>query len=295
MSLPNINDLLNEPPSEAIASQLMEWADYVRGCIERGDMLIGIRSMENLQQIPVAYRRAADYGNADAWLALAWWQVTPLFGDPDLEASEAAFHQAIKANVSEARLARIQMRWFFKRDSASEAEQVQAYQDAVAIATAEPHNADAIYMLALLTTHGFGTTPDPEAGFRLQQQAAELGHTEAMFELFVHHQNGLGVPPDPQAAFHACYRAAEAGHPRAMYNMGAFYAGGQGVEKNIPEAIRWYEQAADGGNPSALIGLAMIYGTGDSVEIDLGRAEELLDEAEYLGLDVDSFREQVGL
>jgi hypothetical protein len=39
----------------------------------------------------------------------------------------------------------------------------------------------------------------------------------------------------------------------------------------------------------------MIYGTGDGVEIYLDRAEKLLDEAEYLGLDVAAFRTQVGL
>ena len=80
-----------------------------------------------------------------------------------------------------------------------------------------------------------------------------------------------------------------------MYNLGAFYAVGRGVRKSIPKALEWYERAAEAGNPSALVGLAAIYATGDDVEVDFDYARERLDEAEYLGMDVDHLRERFGL
>ena len=80
-----------------------------------------------------------------------------------------------------------------------------------------------------------------------------------------------------------------------MYNLGAFNASGRGVPKNIPEAIKWYERAADSGNPSAMAGLAAIYATGDGVEADREYAKQLLDQADYCGLDVSELRKQLGL
>ena len=116
-----------------------------------------------------------------------------------------------------------------------------------------------------------------------------------MFELYIHYANGLGVAANDTAALDACRRAAEAGHSRAMYNMGAYNASGRGMPKNITEALKWYERAADAGNPSAMVGLAVIYATGDGVEADREYAEQMLDQADYCGLDVSQIRKQIGL
>jgi uncharacterized protein len=80
-----------------------------------------------------------------------------------------------------------------------------------------------------------------------------------------------------------------------MYNMGAFNASGRAMPKNTPEAIRWYKLAADAGNPSAMVGLAVIYATGDGVVPDRDYAEQMLDQADYCGLNVSQVRKQLGL
>lgn len=291
----DIDALLQATPSKAVADRLVAWADATRNRIARGDMMIGILTIEDVAKIPAAYRTAAAHGNSTAWVKLAWWHAYPDFGEQDLESAEAAIQAAIETGAENAKLELAKIRWFFKRDTATEPEKRQAYRLVAEIVDSEPDNADAIYMLALLSTHGFGVAPSPELGFALQQRSADLGNSDAMFELYARYANGLGVPPDEELAFQACQRAANAGHSRAMYNIGAFNATGRGVPKNIPEAIKWYERAADAGNPSAMAGLAMIYATGDGVEPDREYAQEMFDQADYCGLDVTHLREQVGL
>jgi TPR repeat protein len=291
----NINKLLKAAPSKNVAEQLVEWADATRQKIARGDMMMGILTAQEVAKIPLAYRTAAQHGDANAWIKLAWWCAFPQYGEPDVESAEDALQQAIEVKAAGAELELVKIRWFFKRQTATAAERQQAFQLASSIAASNPGDAEALYFLALLTTHGFGVEPSPENGFELQNRAADLGNADAKFELYVHYIQGLGVPKDEGGALNACRRAAEAGHSRAMYNLGAYNASGSGMPKNIPEAIKWYESAANAGNPSAMVGLAAIYGAGDGVEANREYAKQLLDQAEYCGLDVSGVRKTLGL
>jgi TPR repeat protein len=292
---PDIDALLQAKPSPSVARQLVEWATDARNRIARGDMMIGILTPAEVQKIPLAYQAAAQQGENEAWLKLAWWHASPQFGTPDLDEAEQALRTARDAKVPKAPLELVKIRWFFKRESATEKERKEAYELVSGIVEADPKNSEGVYFLALLTTHGFGVAGSASAGFTLQQKAANLGNADAMFELYIHYANGLGVAASEAAALDACRRAAEAGHSRAMYNMGAYNASGRGMPKNISEAIKWYERAADAGNPSAMVGLAVIYATGDGVEKDREYAEQLFDRADYCGLDVTGVRKQVGL
>ncbi len=77
--------------------------------------------------------------------------------------------------------------------------------------------------------------------------------------------------------------------------MGAFLATGKGVDKDMAKAAEWYQRAADAGNPNAMANLGLMYASGDGVEEDREYAEELFDQAEYLGLDVEEVRSAVGM
>lgn len=291
----DIDALLQSQPSTTVAKQLVAWADRTRTQIARGDMMLGTLTIDDVAKIPVAYQTAAQQGESSAWVTLAWWFVYPEFGEADLEAAERALRAAIDANADNAKFELAKIRWFFKRETASESEQQQAYQSVSDIVASHPDNADAVYILALLTTHGFGVAASPKLGIELLERSADLGNADAMFEIYVHHANGLGVPVNEKLAFEACQRAANAGHSRAMYNLGAFNATGRGTPKDMQEAVKWYERAADAGNPSAMVGLAIIYATGDGVETDREYAQEMFDQADYCGLDVSHLRGQVGL
>lgn len=252
--------------------------------------MIGVLSVEEVQRVPTAYRTAAEYGDVNAWVTLGWWCGLPDFGKPDPDAAEAAFRSAIAAGVDRADVELARYRWFLKRETATQAEAEQALHILTASVSSNPDDAEAIYFLGMLTTGGFGCEASPERGFELQKRAAELGNADAMFELYVYFETGTGTQNDPEAALAACQQAANAGHARAMYNIGAFHATGTRLPKDMKKAVHWYQRAADEGNPSALVGLASIYKSGDGVEADPERAEQLLDEAEYLGLNVSHLR-----
>lgn len=291
----NIEELLAAGASKHSAELLVAWADATRQRIMRGDMMLGILSFDDAAKIPVAYKTAADCGDRDAILKLAWWYAFPALGNPDVDAAQREFRNAIDAGTQDASLQYVQFLWFCKRDRATEDERHEAYQLASSIVHQNPLHAKATYFLGMLTTHGFGVDPSPEVGFGLQQKAAELGNTDAMFELYVHYAQGLGVPVDEVKAIKACQLAADGGHSRAMYNLGAYSASGRGMVKDIPLAIEWYEKAANAGNASAMAGLAVIYATGDGVQIDREYADEMFNQASYCGLDVSKLRVQVGM
>ena len=242
----NIDELLQQPGSIKVAQQLNDWADSVRNQIARGDMMLGILSVEDVAKIPTAYERAAEYGLSIARLKLAWWHAMPEFGDQNMANAESVLEAAVDDEVDGATLELIKLRWFFMRESASEDKRVHTFQLAQSLGD-QSDDGEVLYFLALLTTHGFGTSASPDVGFELQQQAADLGNTDAMFELYIHHANGLGTKPDKKLAFAACERAAEAGHHRAMYNLGAFNATGRGTSRDMRKAVEWYERAADAG------------------------------------------------
>jgi hypothetical protein len=290
-----IDQLLRADKSPQVAQQLIDWADETQGAIDRGEMMIGLLTLDEVMQIPVAYRRAVECGVSSAWLRLANWHASPRVGEPELELAEEALASAIAANVPGAKLALVQTRWFCKQDTATAKEKVEAHQYLCEMTAADPQDAVAHYFLGMLTTQGFGVAAAPQKGAALLRQAADLGNADAMFEYYIYLSTGTGIAKDEAAALQFLIRAAEAGQPRAMYNLGAYHAVGRGMPKNIPAAIDWYERAAAFGNPQAMVGLATIYGLGDGVEQDLGYAEEMIGQAEYYGMDVNHLRERLNL
>lgn len=73
----DIDALLQSQPSTTVAKQLVAWADRTRTQIARGDMMLGILTIDDVAKIPVAYQTAAQQGESSAWVTLAWW-----FGRP---------------------------------------------------------------------------------------------------------------------------------------------------------------------------------------------------------------------
>lgn len=290
-----LDALMATAPSNATGQALLEWARDVQSCIVRGDLMLGILSVEEVESVPAALTQAAHLGVGDAWIELASWLTNPPIGEPDIAGADVALQTAIRANVHDARRRLAEFRWFYRREDASATEREETYRLLQQFLDENSQDSDALYLIGLLTCQGFGTTADPQRAFEIQQRAASLGNSDALFELYVHYGTGLGVPKDDHAALDANLRAATAGHPRAMYNMGAFHATGRLVLKDMAKAAEWYERASEAGNPHATATLAVMYATGDGVEKDVEYAVELFDLAEYLGLDVGELRTLVDI
>ena len=289
----SIDVLMKAAPSAATGKKILDWASDIDGRILAGDMMIGILSIEEVEKMPAALRRAAECGHPKAWLRLAEWHERPRWGEPSYELADQALRLAVDHKVAGAGLALARLRWFLRRDEATDAEKAQAFETIAALAK-EGDDGEATYLLGLMTCAGFGTPADPAAAFELQRKAAARGNADASFELYVHLSTGLGVATDEQAAFEHVQRAAKAGHARAAYNLGAFLATGRYGKKDMAEAANWYQRACDLGNGRACATLAAMYAAGDGVAKDRERAGGLFSVAEELGFDPSAIKDAIG-
>jgi hypothetical protein len=259
--------------SLADAQALLLWSQAMIGNIERGDLDIGIVSVELARMVPTALDKALALGLAQAGITLADWLVRSPLEEPDFEAAEAALLAAIGLGLPEACIELMSYRWFYRRDSCSPADAAQAFALLQAWWAAHPQDARALYLLALVTCSGFGAAAHPARAAHMLARAAALGNPDAMFELFIYYSNGIGVTVDEDQAIAYLYQAAEAGQLRAMYNLGAFHATGRYVEQDQANAVVWYTRAAEAGHAKAAETLAIMYEEGMGVEADAGLAE----------------------
>jgi len=289
-----VEQLLNEPPSQEVGQQLLDWAMELPGRILRGDMMIGMLPVEEAMLAPRALRRASECGVASALIFLGDWLAAPPVGTPDLSGARQAFRDAIAADVPDAKVAFVKFLWFRCRDDAAPEEQREAFSIAEELSKRNSDDAGALYLLGLMTSGGFGTQADPSRAHEILAKAAEMGNADAMFEIYLYHELGIGVQKNPVEALEYLKRAAEMRHRRAMYNLAAYLATGRGVPKDSAKAAEWYKRSSDAGNPRATANLAMMYAKGEGVEKDLERAKLLFDEADYMGVDVSEMRIALG-
>lgn len=289
-----IASLLDLPDSPAAAAAIVSYVQGLRGRVLRGDMVIGILSIEEIERVPSALEWAAAHGEPTAWLELAKWSAHPPFGEADPERMERALRSAREAGAEGADLELVILRWFFRRSTCTPKEQSETAQILRDLVAAKPTDAVATYYLGLLTSAGFGMPPDPTQAVAILQTAAELGNRDAMFELSLYYDQAIGVTRDSGEALLWLRRAAEAGQPRAMYNLGASFAAGRHGRVDLPAAIWWYGRASEEGNARATAMLGAMYARGEGVERDEAHALELFDQAEELGFDTFDLRLAVG-
>lgn len=290
----SIRELLAAEPSAETGRALVAWTEELRGRILRGDMMLGILSVDEVALVPAALRRASDSGVKEALLHLGNWLAAPPIAEPDLAGARAAFREAIAAGVKGAKLRFVEFVWFYCRETATAEEQTEVYQMAQELSEVDD-DGHAIYLLGLMTCNGFGTLADPKLAYERHLAAWSKGNIDALFELSLYREMGIGVPKNSKVAMEFLQLAAALGQSRAMYNLAAYLATGRGVSQDLAKAVEWYSKASEAGNVRATANLAMMYARGEGVAKDLDRARLLFDEADYLGLDVSEARASVGL
>ena len=254
--------------THADAIELVQWAKSMVGKVERGDMMIGIMSVDQARLIPVALRKALDLGVAEAGLALADWLVRTPIGEADIAAAEDVLLEAIALGLHGACRQLMSYRWYYRRDTCTDQEAQQAFALLEKWFVKNLDDSDAMYLLALVTCHGFGTSANPERSAKMLEKAASMGNADAMFELYIYYANGMGVATDKAKAIVCLRQAGEAGQVRAMYNLGAFHATGRDVPMDQTLAVQWYTRAAHAGHPRAAETLAVMYEDGLGVAQD---------------------------
>ncbi len=259
------------------ASQLQAWSINIIGNIERGDLSLGILSLDAARQVPLALRKALDIGLAQAGIHLADWLVRNPTDDADIPAAEQVLLEVIALGKTEACLILIRYRWFYRRDECTDEEAQQAFALLHKWCVQHQDDSEALYLLALVTCHGFGTAENPARSAQMLNKAASMGNADAMFELFIYHAQGIGVEVNEDKAITCLCRAAEAGQLRAMYNLGAFHASGRYVEQDMALSVAWYHRAAEAGHTKAAETLAIMYEEGEGVEQDDAMAQKYWD------------------
>jgi TPR repeat protein len=123
--------------------------------------------------------------------------------------------------------------------------------------------------------HLFASDPDDEGNllralFWLRAAAHQV-HPQALYLLGVACSQGFGVAEDQRLARIWWERAANAGHAYSMFTLGHLHEAGDGVPADLSKAMAWYENAARAGLSAACDNLAALHLNGEKLEKDVGR------------------------
>jgi len=269
--------------------------EETRGRVLRGDGVIGILPVDEIEQMVANYRALGDAGMADAWLGLARYHLDDNGLHTSLADAADCACRALALGADDARALLTRLLPALRSAEVDDPPHAPDANSAVEAALARDDDGSAHYLAGLLAFHGFGRTKDLAACARLHEAAAKRGNADAMFELYVLLSTGTGVAKDEAAALSWCRAAGERDHARACYNLGAFYATGRGVAQDDAAALRWYERASNAGHGRATATLAYLVHSGTGCAADPDRAETLFELAAEQGFDVESFREQLGI
>ena len=118
---------------------------------------------------------------------------------------------------------------------------------------AEQDDAEAIYLLAMLSVTGIAVEQSNLNAFAQMKRAAELGFAEAQFELAAMYMEGRGTNVERDAAIRWARESSAAGHIPAKYALAMALLE---QDASSEEAIMWLESAANSGHRDALFFLA---------------------------------------
>ena len=133
---------------------------------------------------------------------------------------------------------------------------------------AEKQNANALVTLGLCCLEGTGTQKDAPRGFRLLENAANLGDKRGQYYAAVCLLEGTGTQPDPKRAVQLLHSSAKQGYANASLHLGICYLEGVGTAQHAAKAHNHLEDARALGNATAQYYLGTMYRDGIGVAQD---------------------------
>jgi hypothetical protein len=249
----------------------------------------GTKGEAHLGLIALAFRRAGELGQAEAWVDFGrclWngWGV-----EEDQDAALAAYTQAADMGSDQGAYALAMNAYWHAQDFAAAQKWAK-----VALKGGDPVGA-VHYLLGLMAFHGRGTKKDLKKSYALHEKAATAGDPDAMFELFALASTGQGVKKDEAQAVVWLMEAAKRNHPRALFNLGSFHAMGSfGFAQDYAASAGFYEAASEAGHGRASATLGAMYLGGQGVKRSEKKAQEFFARAEAQDFDVRAFLEELG-
>ena len=119
---------------------------------------------------------------------------------------------------------------------------------------AKSDHAEAINMLGILHSEGWGVPQDYVKSNELFDRAITLGNIDALYNLGVSYEMGFGVPQDYTQAIELYRIASSQGDPESAFALGRMLDDGIGVPQDYNQADS-YELASSWGNSDAMYAL----------------------------------------
>jgi TPR repeat protein len=124
---------------------------------------------------------------------------------------------------------------------------------------------------------------DNNKAFQLNLKSAELGNSDALNMVGMCYSRGYGVSEDKTEAIKWWLKASEAGNSNAQASLGYCYENATGVAQDYREAIKYYTKSAEQGNVAALCSLGVIYFQGTGIPKDYDESIKWFTKGAELG------------
>lgn len=141
------------------------------------------------------------------------------------------------------------------------------------VPAAQQGNLQAIYLLGVMSLHGYGTPMNYKEAVRIFKLGAQRNHPNSQVALGVLMIEGIGIPQDHKTASRLLKQAAKNGNTDAQMILGWLYKNGVGVKVNNTIAYAlWNYVAAQGSDWARISRDEMYY---ELTEAELYRGQEL--------------------
>lgn len=261
--------------------------DQVKKAAERGDSRAmfqlgemhsdGKVVQENFVEAAKWYRRSADAGYPDAHTSMGVISLIKAVGLADSDESAVRFGSD-ESKKSEFISMIIHTERLQIRNQMALKESVKWLR----MGAEQGHDANAQFVLGLLTGAGVGVEKDPVQGAKWIRLAATKEPAAQAF-MGIYYLTGRGVEKDFVEAARRLREAAGKEVPIAYAPLGMMYAEGLGVVKDYTEAGKWLRKGVQQGDPEAKGYLGMLYLLGWGGPQDLTQAYRLAKEAAEQG------------
>jgi len=249
-----------------------------RAMFQLGEMYSdGKVAQENFVEAAKWYRRSADTGYPDAHTSMGVISLIKAVGLADSDESAVRFGSD-ESKKSEFLSMVIHTERLQIRNQMALKESVKWLR----MGAEQGHDANAQFVLGLLTGAGVGVEKDPVQGAKWIRLAATKEPAAQAF-MGIYYLTGRGVEKDFVEAARRLREAAGKEVPIAYAPLGMMYAEGLGVVKDYAEAGKWLRKGVQHGDPEAKGYLGMLYLLGWGGPQDLTQAYRLAKEAAEQG------------
>lgn len=254
-------------------------ADFPRGHVAYGTLLFRGYGARPLASVAAAhFERAADQGNAQAQIRLAFAHATGRGVERDYARAHGLFQMAREAGDTTAGAHLSQL---YRLGLGVNQNYAQARR--LAEESAAEGAAFAFTQMSTFYLEGLGVPRNVDTGIEYLRRAAAQNEPRALSALAYQYETGAILPRDLAQTVAYYQRAAELQDAYAQANLALLYLNGEGVARDLDRAYRLNLMAAFQDHPLGTNNLGAFYENGTGVRRDIGVAFWLYVRADVLG------------